>query len=178
MTWGGETLGILRQGLEPTSPKDLELVKIAAPFASRLNALWHSRLPDIHWSNIVRNRHYICFGAMFDWQYYACAIWSSPVNQNFDFDTVLELRRLAIAPGAPKFTATWIIGKMVKRIRVELPTIERLISYQDTEVHTGTIYKAANWAQVADVPFVAWNVSRHRNTAQSTADKVRWEYIV
>ena len=171
-------MGILHQGLQPNSPKDMEVVKLTAPFASELNALWHSRLPFIHWSNIVRNRHYVCYGALHDWKYYACAIWSSPVNQNFDIDTVLELRRLAIAPLAPKYTATWILGKMAKRIHAELPQIKRLISYQDTEVHTGTIYKAANWTATTETKFAPWNSSRHRNQPQSTANKIRWEYEV
>ena len=169
-------MGLFRQGLFPTSPRQMEVVKVKPQLASELNATWHSRLPEIHWSNIVRNRNFICYGAMFDWRYFAVAIWSSPVNQNFDFDTVLELRRLAISPEAPKFTATWMLGKMVKLLKTDLPTIERLISYQDTEVHKGTIYKAANWFAASETKFQPWDKSRERNESQSTADKVRWEY--
>lgn len=171
-------LGLLRQGINPTSPKDFEIVKVKPQLASELNKIWHSRLPDIHWSNITRNRHYICYGAMFDYRYYAVAIWSSPVNQSFDIDTVLELRRLAISPEAPKFTATWILGKMIKRLKIDLPTISRLISYQDTEVHKGTIYKAGNWTKTNQTKFRAWNKSRKRNISQSTSDKIRWEYFL
>ncbi len=167
---------LFRVGLNPTSPRQMEVVKTTPQLASELNAAWHSRLPDIHWSNIVRNRHYICYGAMFDWCYFAVSIWSSPVSQRFDFDTVLELRRMAISPEAPKFTATWMLGKMIKRLRVDLPTITRLISYQDTEVHTGTIYKAGNWKPVSATRFSDWGVSRKRNAAQSESDKIRWEY--
>ena len=49
----------------------------------------------------------------------------------------------AIASDAPKYTATRMLSIMVKRIKKEFPDIVRLISYQDTEVHKGTIYKAA-----------------------------------
>lgn len=172
-------LGLFRQGLFPKSPKELEIVKVKAHLASQLNKLWHSRLPNIHPSNIIRNRHYICYGAMFDWRYFAVAIWSSPVNQSYDIDTVLELRRLAICPEAPKFTATWMIGKMIKRLKIDLPNIERLISYQDKEVHTGTIYKAANWFIAGETQFKDWSKSRSdRNKAQSTANKIRWEYLL
>jgi len=171
-------LALFRVGNNPNSPKQLELLKIKPQFASELNMIWHSRLPMIHWSNIVRNRNYICFGAAFDWQYYAVGIWSSPVNQHFDIDRVLELRRLAISPDAPKFTATWMLSKMIKKIRHELPTINRLISYQDTEVHLGTIYKAGNWRKVETTKYNAWNKSRNRNSSQSTADKIRWEYLL
>lgn len=169
-------MNLFRQGLFPTSPRQMEVVKIKPQLASELNKTWHSRLPEIHWSNIVRNRNYICYGAMFDWRYFAVSIWSSPVNRSFDMDTVLELRRMAISPEAPKFTATWMLGKMVKLLRTALPGIERLISYQDTEVHTGTIYKAGNWQAVSVTKFRAWDKSRVRNGSQSTADKIRWEY--
>jgi hypothetical protein len=169
-------MGILRQGIEPVSPKEMEIVTIPARLASELNACWHSRLPVIHWSNIVRNRNYICYGATFDWKFYACAIWSSPVNQHFDFDTVMELRRFAISPDAPRNTATWMLGKMIKKLRRDLPTVDRLISYQDTEVHTGTIYKAGNWQATEETQFRPWDASRQRNSAQSTAAKIRWEY--
>jgi len=167
---------LFRKGEMPDSPRQLELVVIKAKMASELNAEWHSRLPDIHWSNIVRNRNYVCFGALFDWKYFGVAIWSSPVNQNFDFDSVLELRRLAISPEAPKFTASWMIGKMIKQIKLKLPKIKRLISYQDTEIHKGTIYKASNWEVANITKYVPWDKSRQRNKSQSTADKIRWEY--
>jgi len=118
-------LSLFTQYQVPQTPKAMTLHKLKPQFASELNREWHSRLPIIHWSNIVRNRNYICYGACYDWQYFGVGIWSSPVNQNFDFDTVLELRRLAIAPNAPKFTATWMIGKMVKAIREDVLGIIR-----------------------------------------------------
>ena len=171
-------LSLFTQYQVPQTPKAMTLHKLNPQFASELNREWHSRLPVIHWSNIVRNRNYICYGACYDWQYFGVGIWSSPVNQNFDFDTVLELRRLAIAPNAPKFTATWMIGKMVKAIREDVPGITRLISYQDTEVHRGTIYKAANWFPATQTKFQPWDKSRSRNGSQSTANKIRWEYFL
>lgn len=161
---------------EPKSPTELEVVPIKAQLASRLNEIWHSRLPKIHWSNIVRNRNYICYAAKKDGVYIACGIWSSPVNQNFDFDTYLELRRLAVSDYCPKNTATWMIAKMVKDIKTRLPKIEHLISYQDTEVHLGTIYKAANWRVDAETKFNSWGNSRNRSKDQSKADKIRWAY--
>jgi len=36
---------------------------------------------------------------------------------------------------------------MVKWFSVNEPQAEHLISYQDTAVHTGTIYKAAGWKE-------------------------------
>jgi hypothetical protein len=162
----------------PTSPKQIDLEVISAKRACELNAIWHSRLPRIVWSNVVRNRHYVCYGASYSGLWIACGIWSSPVNRNFDCDRVLELRRLAISNLCPKNTATNLISRMVKDIQRRLPAIDRLISYQDKEVHTGTIYKAANWQIAGYTRFVSWSDSRKRSSDQSTGDKIRWEFLL
>tara|TARA_Y100000310_G_scaffold294578_1_gene325158 strand:+ start:263 stop:472 length:210 start_codon:yes stop_codon:yes gene_type:complete len=65
---------------------------------------------------------------------------------------------------------------MEKYIRTNLPQIERLISYQDTEVHHGTIYKAANWTVGRISSGDDWvRNNRHRKASQTAAVKVRWE---
>jgi hypothetical protein len=74
---------------------------------------------------------------------YGVALWHNPSARGLPQDW-LELRRLAIAPDAPKFTATRMLGQMARWIRANTDC-PRLISYQDTAVHRGTIYKAANW---------------------------------
>jgi hypothetical protein len=163
----------------PLSPKDFEFKVIRAQTACNLNQQWHSRLPVIDWSNVVRNTHYVCFGALYESEFYASAIWSSPVAQNrFKHGKqMLELRRLAISPEAPRNTATRMLGYMRKHISILFPDIALLISYQDTEVHLGTIYKADNWSSVHESPGIAWNTeSRQRNVEQSLAPKIRWEY--
>jgi len=115
---------------------------------------------------------------MFENRWLAVGIWSSPVNQAFDMDSVLELRRMAIASEAPKNTATRMLRIMIMLIRQRLPTIKRLISYQDTEVHKGTIYKASGWQAIDTIKYRPWNKTRQRDNEQSTADKTRWEYLV
>ena len=157
------------------SPLQLKFVVIKPQVACSLNAKWHSRLPDIHWSNVVRNKYEISFGAIYAQEYVASAIWSSPVARSFDYRQVLELRRLAISDVCPKNTATRMLGFMQRYIRKQMPQISLLISYQDTEVHSGTIYKASNWSAVHKIKYKAWNLSRDRNNAQSEADKIRWE---
>ena len=184
MTWGDSSM--LEQALfqesdggsNPTSPLQLQFVVIKPQLASQLNEKWHSRLPIIPWSNIVRNRNYICFGITFENRFIGSAIWSSPVSRFFDFDQVLELRRMALSEDCPKNTATRFISYMVKYIKKSLPEIALLISYQDTEVHAGTIYKAANWTPSGKTKFVSWSKSRQRNVDQSTASKIRWEYQI
>jgi len=163
----------------PATPKEFKLVKIRAQTACDLNAKWHSRLPIIDWSNVVRNTHYICFAVEYQGEYYAAAIWSSPVAQNrFKHGKqILELRRMAVSHEAPFNTATWMLARMRKRIVELMPDIALLISYQDTDVHLGTIYKADNWQNVAESPGMNWNTdARKRNEEQSLAVKVRWEY--
>jgi hypothetical protein len=165
----------------PTSPKQFELKVIRAQTACDLNAKWHSRLPIIDWSNVVRNTHYVCFGLMFEGEYFASAIWSSPVAQNrFKYGKqMLELRRMAVSNNCPYNTATWMLARMRKHIQVYMPDIALLVSYQDTEVHSGTIYKADNWSAVAESPGMSWTTGkRDRNVEQSLAVKVRWEYKV
>lgn len=163
----------------PKSPKQFDIKVIRAQTACNLNAIWHSRLPIIDWSNVVRNTHYVCFGASFNDEFYASAIWSSPVAQNrFKYGKqMLELRRLAVSPEAPFNTATWMLAKMRKHIFETMPDIALLVSYQDTEVHLGTIYKADNWVAVSESPGMEWSTNtRQRNKEQSLAVKVRWEF--
>jgi len=161
------------------SPKQFDLVEISAQGACRVNADFHSRFPYIHWSNVVRNKHYICFGLFYENVAYGSAIWSSPIagNRLKDGWKLLELRRLALCAECPKNTATWMLSKMEKDIRKRFPDIIRLISYQDTEVHLGTIYKAANWVAVSQTQSgLSWSdLGRERNPEQSQASKVRWE---
>jgi hypothetical protein len=163
----------------PLSPKEFEFKIIRAQTACDLNGKWHSRLPIIDWSNVVRNTHYVCYGALYKSEFYASAIWSSPVAQNRfkNGKQILELRRLAISPEAPRNTATRMLSFMRKNIAEIFPDIALLISYQDTEVHLGTIYKADNWKSVHESPGIAWNTeARARNVEQSLAPKIRWEF--
>lgn len=106
-------------------------------------------------------------------------IWSSPVAQNRmrDGKRILELRRLALSDVCPKNTASRVISKMIKLIKIKSPEIIKLVSYQDANVHSGTIYKAANWKMAGQVPLMDWNTeTRKRNELQSNASKIKWEY--
>ena len=64
----------------PKSPKYLRMDIIKPQFAVLLNKIWHSRLPKIHWSNVVRNRYYVCYGASYMGVWVACAISSEFVE--------------------------------------------------------------------------------------------------
>jgi hypothetical protein len=165
-------------GATPTSPLQFSIEVIDVHTACRLNALWHSRLPIIEWSNVVRNRHSICFGARYDGDLHAIAIWSSPVaaNRMHNGKQALELRRFAIAPTAPKNTGSRMLSVMKILIQKSIPDVSWFVSYQDTEVHLGTIYKAAGWELVGESEGISWsNKNRSRNKEQSMATKARWE---
>lgn len=167
--WGGST---------PTSTLDLYIEKIDLRLAKRLNALWHSRLPRMG-TGCVEAMGFPCFGALFGNRWYAVAIWSHPVARNLPQQTWLELRRLAIAPNAPKNTASRMLAVMVRMLRKQKPEIERLVSYQDMDVHSGCIYKAAGWVPTSINKDGSWTrKNRHRPKAQSESPKQRWELVL
>lgn len=168
-------------GLKPTSPLQFRVKMIDVYTACRLNSEWHSRLPIIDPSNVTRNTYYACFGAFYDNECYAVAIWSSPVAQNrmTDGKSVLELRRMAICDNAPKNTASRMLSIMVRLIKRMFPKVKRLISYQDTNVHKGTIYAASGWRQTEKTKYISWTTEkRERNLDQAQADKIRWELLI
>lgn len=142
---------------------------------------WHSRLPDTQvgpWMlAFVASYEETCFGA---------ALWHNPSARTLPQEW-LELRRLAIPDDAPHCTASFMLGAMARWIRANMPTVPRLISYQDLEVHTGTIYRAAGWREgLVSKPRTRDRSAARRGTrrayrsdqngpAPAGAGKVRWE---
>lgn len=119
--------------------RDLEIVLCSKEHAIKLVRLWHSRLPvtqDSPWQFAFKAH---CQGVT-----YAVALWHNPSARTLP-EHWLELRRMACAPDAPKNTASRMLGEMVKFFEHNYPEREKCISYQDINVHTGTIYKASNW---------------------------------
>ncbi len=146
-----------------------------------LTRLWHSRLPQTQSGPWM-----FAFSGEIDDVTYVVALWNNPSARGLP-DSWLELRRLACAPDAPRNTPSAFLGFMAKWFRENRPEVERLISYQDTAVHHGTIYKAANWkvgaiakARVRDRSKNRAGTSRayRKNINGIDADaseKVRWE---
>lgn len=94
---------------------------------------------------------------------------------------------MAVAPDAPHCTASFFLGAMRRWIQRNMPEVPRLVSYQDVDVHRGTIYKAAGWEPTA---FAAPRIRDRSKTRKGThrayrsnlngvipdgAGKVRWE---
>lgn len=157
-------------GSIPTSPLQLVFGRIDARLARDLVRTWHSRLPEI--TNWQVCSH--CYGAESDGIWYAAAMRGPPIAREFNGRGYAELRRFAIAPDAPKNTASRMLGWMARDIRKE--GFVKAISYQDTEVHAGTIYKAVGWVVGGEKKNIGtgWN-TRKRNAMQTASNKFRWE---
>jgi hypothetical protein len=146
-----------------------------------LNRRWHSRLPESDKSNIERCTRKACYAAEFDGVFYAVAIWTDPIARLLNGRGLLELRRLAISACAPKFTASRMLRIMRALVISKFPDVVRLISYQDTSVHAGIIYKAAGWTPIETLASGNnWDTpkrSRNRPTPERIApQKIRWEF--
>ncbi len=168
-------------GSIPTSALQLHIAKVSPRLSLKLNALWHSRLPIITFNNIIGVGMHICFVAEYANRFYATAIYSAPISRHLNDRATLELRRLAIAPDAPKNSASRILAITRRLIRKRMPHIKKLISYQDTEVHTGTIYRADGWTPTILNTGGEWKDCKRgfkNNKAQTAAPKQRWELIL
>lgn len=167
-------------GAELVKAGQLSVTPCDVAHARTLVKRWHSRLPSVQ----VGPWQY-AFRSSFDGITYAVALWNNPSARMLPAHW-LELRRLAAAPDAPPSTCSHMLGAMTRYFRRHCPERERLISYQDTSVHTGTIYKAAGWTAA----YVAKPRVRNRSGARPSgrmyrtnlngddpdgAGKIRWE---
>lgn len=149
--------------------------------AVELTRKWHSRLP-----NTQDGPWRFAFCAHAGGKIYAVALWHNPSARGLP-QQWLELRRMACSPDAPKYTASCMLGAMVRWFKENMPEAERCISYQDVMVHTGTIYKAANWVPTHFSRPRRRDRSRPRGGTQrayrsdmntsnvAAAGKIRWE---
>ena len=171
-------------GSIPTSPLQFEIVEISTLRAQKLNSLWHSRLPIFKTGFLLTAK--VCYGAIHGGIFYAVAIWGHPNARLLPQKTWLELRRMAIAPEAPKNTASRMLKIMKILIKKKFPYVTTLISYQDTEIHQGTIYKAAGWEQANFHKGGSWyrpnsvNLSNQRprgrpDLNKAIGAKIRWQ---
>lgn len=173
-------------GEVPGSAKQLEVRRINRYRARDLNALWHSRLP-VYDTGFCLNS-LVSFCATYRNVIYAVAIWTNPVAANLPQHEWLELRRMAIAPDAPRYTASRMLSQMVKQIRRTFPKVTTLVSYQDMDVHSGTIYKASNWVSDKIHKGGSWNRPNAKNlngkprtrpdNNSATGPKQRWVYEI
>lgn len=162
----------------PERASELCLRRCPADIARVLIAEWHSRLPKTQ-----RGPWKIAYVAHYQETAFGAALVHNPSARTLPSDW-LELRRLAVAPDAPHCTASWMLAAITRDLRGDGP---RLISYQDKDVHTGTIYRAAGWKIGAESKNRVRDRSKPRvgtrrayrsnlnGVAPNAAGKVRWE---
>ena len=166
-------------GSTPTSAlraRELHFDCCPKPFAVELVRAWHSRLPKCAKGPWTQAFHAHANGVT-----YAVALWNNPSTRCLPSHW-RELRRMACAPDAPKNTASRFLAWMARWFEQNRPECEKLISYQDTRVHLGTIYKAAGWvaehqAQARQRDRSVWKPGYRRAINGMDADvsaKIRW----
>lgn len=92
----------------------------------------------------------LCLGMWHHGRLVGCILYSAPPREaDKRYGGVTwELARLYLLDEIPKNAETWLIGKSVKWIKRNHPSVRCLLSYADPSAgHRGTIYRAANWAQ-------------------------------
>jgi hypothetical protein len=127
-------------GSIPTSALQLFFHRTDLKTARQLNQLWHSRLPVFG-----RPACRAAYVAEFDGLFYAVAIWTNPLARKLPQLEFLELNRMAIAPDAPKNTASRMMAWMARDVGKGFPDVTNLISYQELDYHSGIIYRASGW---------------------------------
>ena len=148
----------------PRKASRLSLVVCSVDHARCLVKKWHSRLPVTQPSPWR-----FAFAAQYDGMTYAVALWNNPSARTLPSHW-LELRRMAVSNDAPHCTASWFLGAMLKFFRAHELSAEKLISYQDCDVHRGTIYKAAGWR----VAYISKPRVRDRSTKRPSGRMYRW----
>jgi len=68
-----------------------------------------------------------------------------------------------------------MMARMRKWIRENMDSVEKVISYQDCDVHSGGIYKADNWASTGMVRETGTWTNRSGRRGTERKHRVRWE---
>lgn len=178
---------LLQWNHDPRTPEkasQLHVTRCPIQYARKLNERWHSRLPKTQFGPWQ-----FAFHAHYDHVTYAVALWHNPSARTLPGHW-LELRRMAVAPDAPHCTASRMLSQMARYFAIHHPDRERLISYQDTAVHKGTIYLAAGWEPThQSTPRVRNRTvgrkgttrayrSNQNGVAVDSTSKVRWERAI
>lgn len=90
---------------------------------------------------------------------------------------VLSLTRLAILPEVPQNAATFLMGRSIRLIRKDGRFVS-LVTYADeSQGHSGTIYKASNWTYVGKTgPYPRWLSTDGRQVAcKATVNRTKAE---
>jgi len=90
---------------------------------------------------------------------------------------VLSLTRMVLLPDVPRNAASFLLSRSVKMIRKD-GRFDTLVTYADeSQGHTGGVYKASNWAYIGRTgPYPRWLDSTGKQVAQkATKNRVKSE---
>lgn len=117
------------------------------------------------------------------------ALWMPPTRvcaESVDRDEwrkVVSLSRLAVAPDEPKNAASLFIGAMLRALRRQKRWVAVVTYADESQGHTGAIYKATNWRYLGRTkPEARWEdadgkqVSRKATKSRTKADMLRLGY--
>ncbi len=107
-------------------------------------------------------------------------VFGRPVARLEDQTGTLELTRMVLWP-SPKNSESRALSLAEKWLRTNAPSgIRRLIAYADSERHTGTIYRAANWTETkrdTRRPGDGWT-SRKDRIRDAGGPKIKFERVL
>lgn len=101
-----------------------------------------------------------------------------PTSKDYNCNEIIELKRLVLHPKCLKNTATWLMSKCHKLLKNEIVTLKYIISYCEDSLHSGTIYKAANFdfvRQSINNQCIKWN-GKQIHLRQAYQKKANGEY--
>lgn len=110
-----------------------------------------------------------------DGELFGVAWWLPPtrracesINRN-QWKRVLSLTRMVILPGVPKNAASFLLARSVRLIRGDGRFVS-LVTYADeSQGHTGNVYRAANWNYVGRTkPTPRWLDTQGRQVANKS----------
>lgn len=111
---------------------------------------------------------------------YGVAQWLPPtrvacesVNRK-EWKRVLSLSRLVVRPDVPKNAASFLIARSIKLIRADR-RFASLVTYADeSQGHTGAIYRATNWRYIGRTgPYIRWEDPLTGRQVAAQATKTR-----
>ena len=74
-----------------------------------------------------------------------------------EWKKVLGLSRMVMRPDTPKNACSFLLAKSIKAIRKERRFVSLVTYADDSQNHTGHVYKASNWAYVGKTgPYPRW----------------------
>ena len=96
-----------------------------------------------------------------------------------DWTRVLSLTRLVLDPSVPTNGASFLLSKSIRNIRKE-GKYKALVTYADeSQGHTGNIYRASNWTYVGRTgPYPRWISSEGRQVSpKATKNRTKQEML-